>query len=108
MRSAESWWISSEAMILRNILSSDDVSGFGKLLAADQVFQGEPDDKDHAISLYTSNTEEGIDTVDRERLLVHNLGDGWVPLCKWLDLPVLKVDYPYGNTTKNFDKRLAV
>jgi hypothetical protein len=107
MRSAESWWSSFEATILKNIQTDDDHTGFSKLLVSDQVFEGRPYDKDHAIALYNRNVEEVMDTVDTERLLVHNLGDGWEPLCKWLELTVPEIEYPYGNTSKEFIERMA-
>ncbi len=106
MRSAESWWNSFEATILKQIQSDDEPNGFGKLLVAEQVFEGRPDDREHAIAIYNRNVEEVIATVDPERLLIHNLGDGWEPPCRWLDLPVPEIDYPSGNTTQDFAQRI--
>ena len=74
---------------------------------ANQVFEGRPGDKAHAIRLYNRNVEEVMETVDTVRLLVHNLGDGWGPLCNCLDLPVPEIEYPNGNTSKQFNKRMA-
>jgi len=105
MRSAESWWASFEATILQHILNGDDPNSFSKLLIADQVFEGHPDKKEHAIAIYNRNVNDVISTVDPDRLLVHKLGDGWEPLCKWLDLPVPNSDYPNGNTKAEFFKK---
>lgn len=107
LRSAESWWTSFEATLLKHLQSGDDPNGLGVLLVAEQVFGGRPDDRDHAIATYNRNTEEVIETVDPERLLIHNLGDGWDPLCRWLGVSVPQVSYPTGNTTKDLNKRLA-
>jgi hypothetical protein len=107
LRSAESWWTSFEATLLKHLQSGDDPNGLGVLLVAEQVFGGRPDDRDHAIATYNRNTEEVIETVDPERLLIHNLGDGWDPLCKWLGVSVPKVSYPTGNTSKDLNERLA-
>ena len=90
--------------ILKHIQSGDDPNGFAQRLVADQVFDGRPDDREHAISVYNKNIEEVVTTVDSERLLIHNLGDGWEPLCQFLDVPVPEVDYPMGNTTKDFNQ----
>ena len=106
MRSAESWWTSFEATTLKYIQSGDDPNGLAHLLVAEQVFGGRPDDREHAIAIYNRNTEEVIAAVDPERLLVHQLGDGWAPLCDWLGLPVPDVEYPSGNTTKDIIRRL--
>ena len=107
MRSAESCWLSFEATLLKYIQSGDDPQGLAQLLVADQVFDGRPGDRDHAISVYNKNVTDVIDTVPQERLLIHNLGDGWQPLCEWLDLPVPSLDYPSGNTTSDLLTRLA-
>jgi len=107
MRSAESWWNSFEATILKYIQSGDDPNGLAKLLVAEQVFDGRPDDRNHAIATYNRNIEEVIATVDPERLLIHSLGDGWEPLCNWLGLSVPAVSYPSGNTTQDIVGRFA-
>lgn len=107
MRSAESWWTSFEATILKFIQSKTDLNGLAQLLIADQVFHGRPDDREHAISVYNQNVEEVLATVPSGRLLVHSLGEGWQPLCDWLGLPVPEMDYPSGNTTKDIHTRMA-
>lgn len=107
LRSAESWWTSFEATLLKHLQSGADPEGLGVLLVAEQVFGGRPDDRAHAIATYNRNTEEVIETVEPERLLIHNLGDGWDPLCNWLGLSVPEVSYPTGNTTKDLNARLA-
>ena len=106
MRSAESWWKSFEATILKYIQSNEDPDGFAQLLIAERVFDGRPDDRDHAIAVYNRNVEEVISTVDPERLLVHNLGDDWEPLCHWLGLPIPPSHYPSGNSTEEFNQRI--
>jgi len=107
MRPAESWWISFEATILKYINKNDDPNGFAQLLVAEQVFEGRPADREHAIEIYNQNTEDIISTVVPDRLLIHNLGDGWEPLCKWLSLPVPNVHYPVSNTSRAFKQHLT-
>ncbi|MEP2028118.1 MAG: sulfotransferase family protein [Paracoccaceae bacterium] len=107
MRSAESWWKSFEATILKYLQSGHDPDGLGQTLIKPQVFDGRPDDRDHAIALYNRNVADVVATVSPERLLIHNLGDGWQPLCDWLGLPVPDVDYPSGNTTSDMKARLV-
>jgi len=104
MRSATSWWLSFEATILKYILRGDDPNGFAQRLVAQQVFNGRPDNREHAIATYNRNIEDVMSTVSPERLLVHSYEDGWEPLCCWLDLPVPDVDYPSGNTTQDFNR----
>ena len=104
MRPAESWWTSFEATILGHIKRGDDPHGFAQLLVDEQVFHGRADDREYAMAVYNKNVEDVLSTVAADRLLVHNLGDGWEPLCHWLGLPVPDVDYPRGNTTEDFNK----
>ncbi len=107
MRSPESWWTSFEATILKYIQSGDEPEGLAQRLIARQVFDGRPDDREHAIAVYNRNVADVIATVDPDRLLIHNLGDGWEPLCDWLGLPVPDVAYPSGNTSTDFVERLS-
>lgn len=105
-RSAESWWESFSQTILRHIQSGLHPDGFAQRLIAEQVFSGKPDDRAYAISVYKNNVDEVIETIDRERLLVHNLGDGWLPLCEWLGIPVPDIAYPKGNSTEVFVRKM--
>ncbi|MER8524292.1 MULTISPECIES: sulfotransferase [unclassified Mesorhizobium] len=40
-------------------------------------------------------------------MLVHNLGDGWEPLCLHLGVAVPDQSYPNRNNTKEFQSALA-
>lgn len=80
--------------------------GFSHRLVAQQVFDGRPHDKEHAIATYMRNIEEVKSYVAPDRLLIHHLGDGWDPLCEWLNLPVPDLAYPEGNTTEDFNRRI--
>ena len=71
------------------------------------MFDGGAGDRDRAIALYERNVADVLATVEPNRLLVHDLGDGWEPLCAWLGVPVPDVDYPSGNTSKGFVRRLG-
>jgi len=104
MRSAESWWTSYEATILKYIRLADPESISYPLLAK-TVFDGRPGDRDHAIEVYNRNVADVIATIAPERLLIHNLGDGWPPLCDWLGLPVPDQPYPSGNNAQDFVAR---
>lgn len=94
-RSPESWWRSYEKTLLNVVkdLPSHDLTR--RLL--EQSFEGRPLDREHCIRTYEAHVREVIDTVPAERLLVHNLGDGWGPLCDHLGVPVPKKPYPRTN-----------
>lgn len=104
MRPAESWWKSFECTILKYLQSNDDPVGLAQAVGRD-VFGGRYADRDYAIALYNQNVSDVLATVPRERLLVHQLGDGWEPLCDWLGMPIPDADYPSGNTASDFKSR---
>lgn len=101
-RSAESWWQSFEKTIVPGIQMSVEQESLGIALIRDKVFGGRLADRDHAMALYEENVKAVRATVPPERLLVHNLGDGWEPLCAHLGVPVPAQLYPSRNAAKEF------
>jgi hypothetical protein len=65
-------------------------------------------DKDHAIAVFNAHNEDVRRTVPREKLLVYESGEGWEPLCAFLDVPVPATPYPKVNTTGDFVSRFPV
>jgi hypothetical protein len=59
-------------------------------------------DKDNAIAVFNAHNEEVRRSVPREKLLVYESGEGWEPLCAFLDVPVPATPYPKVNTTEDF------
>jgi len=106
-RSPESWWNSFEKTILPAIEQSTDPESLGLSLIAKQVFDGRPQDRAHAIATYEANVSAVIATVPPVRLLVHNLGDGWEPLCRHLGVAVPDQPYPNRNNTQEFQASLS-
>ena len=106
-RSAESWWASFEKTILDGLHKSTDPASLGLALIKAQVFGGRPDDRGHAMALYEANVNAVKTTVPKERLLIHELGDGWGPLCEFLGVPTPTQPYPSRNSASEFqfDKR---
>jgi hypothetical protein len=105
-RSPESWWESFSKTIVRGIAQSTDLASLGIALIRDQVFGGKPHDRAHAIALYEANVAAVKATVPAARLLVHNLGDGWEPLCRHLGVPVPAEPYPSRNSTNDFQRAI--
>jgi hypothetical protein len=102
-RSAESWWTSFAKTILPLLM--DDAGPLaepGADMIKAQVFGGRPDDRTHAIATYKANVARVMAKVPANRLLVHELGDGWEPLCAHLGVPVPDQPYPSANTTTAF------
>jgi Sulfotransferase domain len=51
--------------------------------------------------------EEVKQTVPADRLLVWSVGDGWEPLCEFLELPVPDTPFPHLNDSKGFVDRIV-
>ncbi|MCC2657534.1 MAG: hypothetical protein K0Q76_2642 [Panacagrimonas sp.] len=101
-RSAESWWESFAQTLVPAMQNSTDPASLGLALVRDQVFGGRPQDRDHAIAVYEANVRAVKDTIAPERLLVHEAGEGWEPLCAFLGVPVPDQPYPSRNNADQF------
>ena len=66
------------------------------------VFGGRMKDKNHVIECFEQHNQEVIDSVPQEQLLVYRPGDGWKPLCEFLQKPVPDAKYPRVNSTEEF------
>lgn len=71
-------------------------------LIIDGIFGGNIHDKAHVISVYEAHNKHVIETIPAEHLLVYHVGEGWTPLCNWLDCPIPKTDYPRTNSQEEF------
>lgn len=107
-RSPESWWESFEKTIAAGISASQDPDSLGVVLVAKQVFGGRPHDRANAIALYEANADAVVATVPPARLLIHNLGDGWEPICAHLGVPVPNQAYPNRNSSSDFRAALSL
>ena len=102
MRSSESWWLSYEKTIMAGLIKSTDQESLGLSLIAAQVFGGNYQDKEHVIATYEANVAAVKSEVPASRLLMHNLGDGWEPLCAHLGVAVPLQSYPSRNNAEEF------
>ncbi|MBV1870168.1 MAG: sulfotransferase family protein [Gammaproteobacteria bacterium] len=106
VRSAESWYESFSNTILEVIKNSPDSGALGKTLIAEQVFQGQPDNRDHAIAVYEQNIRDVQAAIPADRLLTYHTGSGWAPLCAFLNKDVPDQPYPRTNSTAEFLEHL--
>lgn len=106
MRDSENWYHSMSKTICRVVATSTDPESLGVNLIDRQVFGGRIQDRDHAIAVYERSIDEVISTVPPDRLLIHNLGDGWEPLCEFTGKPVPDVPYPRSNSAQEFTARM--
>lgn len=68
----------------------------------DPIFERRMDDKDWVISRFQAHNQAVIDEVPAPKLLVYEPGQGWEPLCDFLDVPVPDEEYPNVNSTQDF------
>jgi hypothetical protein len=66
------------------------------------TFGGRFRDKDHALDVYHRHVDAVRGKVPPERLLVYEVGEGWEPLCRFLDVPVPDGPFPHLNDTASF------
>jgi hypothetical protein len=64
--------------------------------------------KEHALRVFNAHNETVRRTAPKERLLVYESGEGWEPLCAFLDVPVPSTPYPTANTREDFLLRFPV
>ena len=69
----------------------------------DRVFDGRLDDQAHVIDCYERHNAAVRAEVPADQLLEYQPGDGWEPLCAFLDCPVPDTPYPRTNSTEEFN-----
>ncbi len=93
------------------VVNAQDPDSLGVTLVRDRVFSGRPLDRDHAIAVYEAHNAAVLAGIPADRLIVHNLGDGWAPLCDRLGVAIPDQPYPRRNATgevrANLDRALA-
>jgi hypothetical protein len=77
-------------------------------LVLEQALGGRPDDRAHAIRCYEEHNEAVRNEFPADRLILHEVGDGWKPLCDGLGLPIPDEPYPRTNSTKEFSDRMKL
>ena len=102
VRSAESWYDSFSNTILKIIGPENDPASFGVAVIRKQIFADRPDDRAHAIAVYNRHNDHVRASVAPGRLLCHEPGDGWQPLCAFLGLPIPDQPFPRSNSTDEF------
>lgn len=106
LRDADSWYASMEKTILPTLRASTDLDSIGVTLIAERVFKGRLDDRAHAIAVYEQNIADVRGAFDDDRLYVHELGDGWDNLCRFLGQPVPDAPFPRSNSAAEFHELL--
>lgn len=74
-------------------------------LIVERTFGGRLDDREHAKAVFRAHNETVRRSVPPERLLVYRVGEGWEPLCRFLDVPIPDDAFPHINSTEEFRER---
>jgi hypothetical protein len=104
-RPAADWWVSFSNTILNFTRTMDDPAATGVKIV-EKTFGTLDVTREVAIAAYEANVAAVKAEVPAERLLVHSLGDGWAPLCRFLGVPVPDAPYPSRNSTAEITERV--
>ena len=105
VRSAESWYDSMTKTIFPSISAITDPAAVAVKLIREQVFCGVLDDKARAIAIYEKNITDVQTAFGEDRLLTFTIGDGWEPLCRFLEKPIPDAPFPRMNSSDEFNSR---
>lgn len=81
------------------------IAAWGEKALNQQLFSGKLQDRAHAISVYHRHNAEVEREIPKNRLLVFDVGDGWGPLCSFLEVAAPASGFPHENTTRAFYKK---
>lgn len=62
--------------------------------------------KEGCVKFYENYIKDVKDKAPKDKLLVFNVKEGWEPLCKFLNVPVPKEDFPKVNDRVEFNNRI--
>ena len=71
-------------------------------LIGNRTFGGRLGDRDHALSVYRAHDAEIRAAFTPDRMLVFDVADGWEPLCRFLDVEIPDIPFPYVNRSQEF------
>jgi len=77
-------------------------------LIFEQTFGGRLADRGHARRVFDVHNQAVIDAIPAPRLLIYEPGDGWEPLCRFLDVPVPGESFPHLNDTAWYRARTGL
>ena len=73
----------------------------------DGTFDGRFADREYAVRTFEEHNAEVRRTVPADHLLEFEVGQGWEPLCDFLDRPVPESPFPRLNDAKTLQRRFA-
>ena len=111
VRDPEQWYESTRQTIYRGAAFPDwlmkllpPFRGMKQMVQSttwDRLFDGRFEDRQHAIRVFNDHVEEVKRTVPKEKLLIYSVGEGWGPLCEFLNIPIPGKPFPQLNDRKS-------
>ena len=77
-----------------------------KLMALE--FGNDFSDRKSIIKKFEQHTENVINNIKSDRLLIFNFSEGWNPLCKFLNVPVPNEKFPVSNNHEEFMRKIDI
>jgi len=65
-------------------------------------------DKKEVLNRFERHTEKVLKQFSSERLLLFNSKEGWIPLCRFLNVPVPEIGFPHSNKREEFFGKVEV
>jgi len=114
VRDSDAWYESFYNTIYQSMLREPppkptwigELFEMSRELVLERTFGGRADDRAHAIRCYEEHNEAVRSDVPADRLIVHEVGAGWEPLCEALNRPIPDRPYPRTNSTEEFRDRM--
>jgi Sulfotransferase domain len=110
IRDPDAWYDSVEATILQLLASRGKLPTphlnalveMGQETVAEQVFGGRMTDRAHAKAVFRDHIAAVQAEIPNDRLLTFDPGEGWAPLCRFLDLDAPDIAFPKTNSSRQF------
>ena len=74
----------------------------------DGTFEGRFEDREFAIDVFERHNEAVKTAVPADRLLVHEIGEGWEPLARFLEVEPPDAPFPRLNDTAAFREMVGI
>jgi Sulfotransferase domain len=110
VRDPDRWYDSiAKTLYPQYLQAREQKTLFGRMVQPmiwDGVFGGRFD-RESATERFRRHVAEVTEVVPAHRLLVFKTGEGWGPLCEFLDVPVPAEEFPRSNDSTSFQERIT-
>lgn len=108
VRDPDTWFESTQATIFASESLVTRPGPFSEFFESfSRKFKAHLHDYEFMTNYFRRHTEEVTRTIPSERLLIYEVGQGWGPLCEFLDVPVPNTPFPLENSRSEFIARVG-